>query len=219
MLSLIRLSSLIAVIYKDTFGSAIAGIVKADYRCDGHENIIVCGVDGEVKGYLPSPNGEGSAGTMGDETKDGAGVVGGKFAVKDGRDTKMIMKLNEKKKALMMELANLEVLAVDLERGNGGSGNTSNNIPNGTDVHHELYINYKKKCCELSLNLTSDAVIVSVVVIDNEGGIFDSDTIIHTLQVRARGLPRVCNIKTKLLVARFSCHRSQLVMQRLPSAP
>ena len=29
------------VIYKDTFGSAIAGIVKADYRCDGNENIIL----------------------------------------------------------------------------------------------------------------------------------------------------------------------------------
>jgi len=30
--------------------------------------------------------------------------------------------------------------------------------------------------------LTTDAVIMSVVVIDNEGGIFDTDTLIHTLQ-------------------------------------
>ena len=33
-----------------------------------------------------------------------------------------------------------------------------------------------------SLELTTDAVIMSVVVIDNEGGIFDTDTLIHTLQ-------------------------------------
>ena len=52
----------------------------------------------------------------------------------------------------MMELANLEVLAVDMERGagvGGGGLGGGNNIPSETDVHHELLINYKKKCCEL----------------------------------------------------------------------
>lgn len=35
------------IIYKDSFQSSIAGIVKADYRMDGNEEIICCSVDGE----------------------------------------------------------------------------------------------------------------------------------------------------------------------------
>ncbi|GMH75082.1 hypothetical protein TL16_g06645 [Triparma laevis f. inornata] len=112
----VRNSSTGEVIYKDSFGSSIAGIVKSDYRCDGNENIIVCGVDGEVRGYLPSAVTEGEGGAV--------------------------------------------------EMG-------------GTDVRHELLINYKKKCCELNIELSTEAVIASVVVIDTEGGIFETDTIIH----------------------------------------
>ncbi|GMI05389.1 hypothetical protein TrVE_jg13645 [Triparma verrucosa] len=162
------------VIYKDSFNSAIAGIVKSDYRCDGNENIIVCGSDGEVRGYLPSAVTE----------SQGGGATSASAAVDNGKDSRLIEKLNQKKKVLMMELSNLEVQNIDLERAGGagwggGGGSSGNNLPSGTDVRHELLINYKKKCCELSIELTTDAVIASVVVIDTEGGIFETDTIIH----------------------------------------
>jgi Bardet-Biedl syndrome 2 protein len=42
------------VLYKDVFPSAVAGIVKADYRMTGKEELICCSIDGEVRGYSPS---------------------------------------------------------------------------------------------------------------------------------------------------------------------
>lgn len=35
------------VIFKDNMSSAVAGIVKGDYRMDGKEELICCSVDGE----------------------------------------------------------------------------------------------------------------------------------------------------------------------------
>lgn len=42
------------VIFKDTFSSAVAAIVVADYRMDGREEVICCAHSGDVRGYLPS---------------------------------------------------------------------------------------------------------------------------------------------------------------------
>ena len=33
--------------------------LQADYRQDGHEELICCSVDGEVRGYLPTSEGSG----------------------------------------------------------------------------------------------------------------------------------------------------------------
>ena len=49
------------VIYKDTLGAAVSAILQADYRCDGHTQVIVCSQDGEVRGYLPAGEGLGAA--------------------------------------------------------------------------------------------------------------------------------------------------------------
>ena len=38
------------LIYKDHMSSAISAILTADYRSDGHTELIVCGDDGEVRG-------------------------------------------------------------------------------------------------------------------------------------------------------------------------
>ena len=80
------------VIYKDSFGSPIAGIVKADYRSDGHENIIICATDGEVRGYLPVAKDSAARAMVADEQ----------------RDVKAIEQLNKRKKNMMMELQNYE---------------------------------------------------------------------------------------------------------------
>ena len=42
------------LIYKDHMSSAISAILTADYRSDGHTELIVCSDDGEVKAYLPA---------------------------------------------------------------------------------------------------------------------------------------------------------------------
>ncbi|XP_061177262.1 Bardet-Biedl syndrome 2 protein homolog isoform X1 [Saccostrea echinata] len=43
------------VIFKDNFTSAVAGIVQADYRLDGSQQLLCVSTDGEVKGYNPAP--------------------------------------------------------------------------------------------------------------------------------------------------------------------
>ncbi|KAK3104019.1 hypothetical protein FSP39_023716 [Pinctada imbricata] len=43
------------VIFKDNFNSAVAGIVQADYRLDGTEQLLCVSAEGEVKGYNPAP--------------------------------------------------------------------------------------------------------------------------------------------------------------------
>ena len=35
------------VVFKDNLGGAIAGIVGADYRLDGKQQLIVCSIDGQ----------------------------------------------------------------------------------------------------------------------------------------------------------------------------
>ena len=46
------------LIYKDHMSSAVSAILTADYRNDGHTELIVCADDGEVKLYsLTLPQG------------------------------------------------------------------------------------------------------------------------------------------------------------------
>lgn len=42
------------VIFKDTMNHAIAGLVDADYRMEGSNQLIACSVEGEVRGYQNS---------------------------------------------------------------------------------------------------------------------------------------------------------------------
>ena len=102
----VRSESTGEVIYKDAFNSPIAGIVRADYRSDGHENIIICAQDGEVRGYLPV-------------AKDNTSQV-----VDEQRDVKAIEQLNNKKKNMMMELHNYEA-NFEEEEGSATSGSKS----------------------------------------------------------------------------------------------
>jgi len=236
------------VIYKDSFGSPIAGIVKADYRSDGHENIIICATDGEVRGYLPVAKDSAARAMVADEQ----------------RDVKAIEQLNKRKKNMMMELQNYEEnmeeegaaeeksasgfggikagftsmmggggkgksndddqnnsnskefdvsdpnskfydpnsrhynpmadsssskydakyaenIANDSYNNKGTTGKNFHAIPPNTKVEHDIVVNYAKKCCELVLKLTTDCCIINVILIDNEGGIFESDTLLVSI--------------------------------------
>ncbi|RDD37377.1 Bardet-Biedl syndrome 2 protein-like protein [Trichoplax sp. H2] len=76
------------VMFKDNFPSSIAGIIKADYRMDGQQELICCSINGEVRGYLPM---EQSGGTTAPTTE------------KD-----VFRELSLKKQNLLTELKNYE---------------------------------------------------------------------------------------------------------------
>jgi Bardet-Biedl syndrome 2 protein len=44
------------IIYKDSFSSSIAALVKTDYRMEGKEEVICCSVDGEGIYFVKSSN-------------------------------------------------------------------------------------------------------------------------------------------------------------------
>lgn len=109
------------IIHKDTFSSHIAGIVQADYRMDGKEELICCSVDGEVRGYLPPS----LAGTSASSSTDQH------LAMED---------LYSKKKELLLQLKTYEV---NEKVGEGGKLDIPlGMIPAGTLIktHYSAYM-------------------------------------------------------------------------------
>ncbi|XP_064385528.1 Bardet-Biedl syndrome 2 protein homolog isoform X2 [Halichondria panicea] len=81
------------VIYKDTFSSTVAGIVQADYRLDGKEELICCSVEGEVRGYLPAS----------------MGMVSQQHSLSLGPESKALQELTKRRQNLTIELKNFEI--------------------------------------------------------------------------------------------------------------
>ncbi|XP_065902688.1 Bardet-Biedl syndrome 2 protein homolog [Dysidea avara] len=78
------------VIFKDSIGSIIAGMVKSDYRQDRQIELICCSAEGEVRGYLPAA----------EDIKDnlmGVDLV-----------AEQLQQLNQLKQSLLQELKNFE---------------------------------------------------------------------------------------------------------------
>jgi len=75
------------VIFKDTMSSAISGLVSADYRLDGSNQLICCSVDGEIRGFKPPTE---------------------QTSIRSGVDINEFKDLNLLKKSLLMELENYE---------------------------------------------------------------------------------------------------------------
>lgn len=78
------------MIFKDKFAHGIAGVIAADYNLDGIEELIVCSVSGEVRGY---------ASTKKEKTLT-------KVDLNAEQDT--IRDFMRKKQSLLLELRNIE---------------------------------------------------------------------------------------------------------------
>ncbi|KAM7282205.1 hypothetical protein ISCGN_002355 [Ixodes scapularis] len=91
------------VVFRDSFPHGVAGIVQADYCGDGREELIVCSVNGEVRGYLPTTA----------ELRQQ--IVDATFE----QDT--VRELSQKKQMLQLEMRNYE-----------GQAKTASGTPKGT---------------------------------------------------------------------------------------
>ncbi|KAM7282679.1 Bardet-Biedl syndrome 2 protein homolog [Ixodes scapularis] len=91
------------VVFRDAFPHGVAGIVQADYCGDGREELIVCSVNGEVRGYLPTTA----------ELRQQ--IVDATFE----QDT--VRELSQKKQMLQLEMRNYE-----------GQAKTASGTPKGT---------------------------------------------------------------------------------------
>ncbi|KAK3236701.1 hypothetical protein CYMTET_53174, partial [Cymbomonas tetramitiformis] len=135
------------VVYRDHFTSAIAKLLTADYRNDGSDQIMACGVDGEVKGYTPGDS--DSKGNLMDTNVEEESLVD----------------LSQRKQELLFELQQYEsnMKSVSKQAGNPAE-QAGVVIPASTRVTSMLEMNPSKQCCELVLSTNNECVIKGVII-------------------------------------------------------
>ena len=144
------------LIYKDNMGAAVVGIVKADYRLDGKEEVMICSEAGEVRGYLPSAEVELT--TMSESGIEKAQAL----------DQKTLEELQAKKVELAEELKQLgQKLAAK------GADTPVGALPAGTDLSYSLAADEAGCCVALRVEASTDVQIANIVAIDLEGGVLD----------------------------------------------
>eukprot|EP00095_Tigriopus_kingsejongensis_P005469 maker-scaffold865_size87005-snap-gene-0.23 protein:Tk05469 transcript:maker-scaffold865_size87005-snap-gene-0.23-mRNA-1 annotation:"bardet-biedl syndrome 2 protein homolog" len=155
------------VIFKDNFNHSIAGLVAGDYRMDGKMELIACGSEGEIRGYLPS---------AGDIRRGPADM---------GMEQDSLRELSQKKSTLMLELNNYaqnKRLAGSSGRSGailarGALGKELGVIPAQTQLSTSLAINLgtqtRSPHVEVSLSTSNDTIIRGVLIFAE--GIFEGE--------------------------------------------
>ncbi|CAG2213819.1 BBS2 [Mytilus edulis] len=175
------------VIFKDNFASAVAGIVQAEYRLDGTQQLLCVSTEGEIKAYNPAP----------------AEMRGNLMDANLEQDT--IRELSLRKQNLQMELKNYDentkagVLALQMQQTAAASGNKFSAekpfppggeldqqamgvIPASTQLQTTLTVNPgeegKPPHVELFVGTTNDTIIRTVLLFAE--GIFDGEShVVH----------------------------------------
>lgn len=136
-------------IFKETMGSAVAAIVRADYRLDGKEEIMICSESGEVRGYLPA------------DAELISMTESGVQKAKEG-DQKALEELQQSKTDLVNELAYLETRVASIKTGDVLPGA----LPQGTTLSYTLSPDIESGCVQLRVEVSTDAQIAHVIAID-----------------------------------------------------
>eukprot|EP01137_Pigoraptor_chileana_P006826 Opistho-2@51608 len=100
------------IIFSDELPSPIAGVVRADYRRNGRREIIVCSVDGEIRGYVPASEKRRTL----PPPPPGKPVAFGMQPMKADGDDRQIAELMRQKEDLVRELSALDALLTERSR-------------------------------------------------------------------------------------------------------
>jgi Ciliary BBSome complex subunit 2, middle region/Ciliary BBSome complex subunit 2, C-terminal/Ciliary BBSome complex subunit 2, N-terminal len=136
-------------VFKETMGSAVASIVRADYRLDGKEEIMICAESGEVRGYLPA------------DAELIAMTESGVQKAHD-EDQKALQELQQGKTDLLNELAHLERRMASLKTGDVLPGA----LPLGTNLTYSLVPDIEGACVQLRIEVSTEAQIANIIAID-----------------------------------------------------
>nr|XP_047128260.1 Bardet-Biedl syndrome 2 protein isoform X2 [Hydra vulgaris] len=160
------------VIFKQNLSSAIAGVLDADYRMDGKNQLIVCSMDGEVKGFVP--------------------VIENKNPVVELNAQQDVMHLMmQQKNSLLLEVSNYKQntkVVDELTEGAGvpteGAGvpTSASSIPANTQLQTSLIVvsgdENSLPCVELTVRTTNDTIIKCIIMFAE--GIFDGESyVVH----------------------------------------
>ncbi|KAJ9523265.1 hypothetical protein QJQ45_024047 [Haematococcus lacustris] len=130
------------VVFRDHLSSAVSGIMCADYRSDGQEEVIVCSMEGEVRGYLPM---------SADQPQN---------AMDFSAQQAAITELTQCKQELLYELTSYQ----NTKASSAQAEASGNMIPSTTKVDSFVTLNKDTCTCELGLKTNNGTVIRGAVV-------------------------------------------------------
>nr|BCL66089.1 Bardet-Biedl syndrome 2 protein [Volvox africanus] len=145
------------VVYRDHLSCPVAAILRADYRNDGMEQVVVCGVEGEVRGYLPL---------------DLDVAPGAAAEVDFSEQQSAVAELAQRKQELMYELASY----TNVRHAKDAPTERNSLIPSDTRVDSYIAINKEAASCDLVLRTSNDAAVIRGVVVFGEQ-IFDEESL------------------------------------------
>ncbi|KAL3143199.1 Bardet-Biedl syndrome 2 protein [Trebouxia sp. C0009 RCD-2024] len=148
------------VIFKDSMSASVAAIVKGDYRGDGADQVVVCAVNGEVRGYLP----------LDPSVAPTPQLVAASQALK-------LQELALRKQELLFELQGYGVNRV---AGVSGEAHTSYIIPPDTSVQTVVMADSIQRSCSLAVSTDSDTVIRGVMLFAEQ--VFEGESVFHYQQ-------------------------------------
>jgi len=134
------------VVYRDHFASPVSSLLIADYRNDGRDEVICCGLDGEVRGYLPA------------DTEMRGNLMDANV------EEDSLVDLSQRKQELLYELQSYESNMRVVSKKAEAEDTSSTVIPATTRVTSMLEMNPMKQCCELVLSTNNETVIKGVII-------------------------------------------------------
>ena len=164
------------VVFKDTFPAVVAGLVSADYRMDGKEELIICAADGEVRGFLPTLHSSQRV-QLGSAAHAAAAASTGAAATVSLEQEKF-RELQEKRQQLLVELQNYEANIVAGQTAKAtelsgpvvdvGGGKQLGVIPANTQLRTGLTLvagdEQMPPYVQLSISTSNDMIVRSVMV-------------------------------------------------------
>lgn len=138
------------VVFRQTMDAPIAGILKADYRMDGKEEVMICSEAGEIRAYLASD-------------VDLSTVAGNGLTGKDNSaDQKALADLQAQKLELLAEMKLLE-RSMKLSTGKEVPVGM---LPQGTALTYALEGDLTLGALALKVEVNTDCQIVNLIAVD-----------------------------------------------------
>ena len=129
------------LVFKDGIKDPIAGMVVSDYRMNGNEELVVCSVSGDMKGYVPAQE---------NLTKQ----------IEDSSNDELIEKLIQRKEELANEVRNYEENIKKLKSGEVDSSL----IRSDSKVKCHLQPNEAEKCLDIMFKSDPENVIRAAII-------------------------------------------------------
>lgn len=148
------------LIFRTTMSSPIAKLIKADYRSDGKEELMVCTESGEVKGFRAAE-------------AEAVAVADSGVEIPKSEDEKLLVDLSIRKQELVGELRALE-RSVRSTKSAEAASTSSLGLSSATALSISLEPDLEAGYVGLKVSASApDALIANVLVVDLEGAVLD----------------------------------------------